>query len=166
MQAASGRRQGRWNGIHTFSSLVTSNLYAVQFCARNYFTCCCCCCLFTKWCPTLCHPMDCSLPGSSVNGISQARILEWGAIPFSRGSSQPRDWTLVSGTGRQILYCWATSATENYFKYFANVNSLNPCCQPIFWLLPPGIFYSRETGGMQEQKLPQITTLVRGRNRI
>ena len=40
---------------------------------------------------TLCHPMDCSLPGSSVNGILQARILEWVAIPFSRGSSQPRD---------------------------------------------------------------------------
>ena len=41
--------------------------------------------------PTLCDPMDCSLPGSSVHGISQARILEWVAIPFSRGSSQPRD---------------------------------------------------------------------------
>ena len=36
-------------------------------------------------------PMDCSLPGSSVHGILWARILEWGAIPFSRGSSQPRD---------------------------------------------------------------------------
>ena len=41
--------------------------------------------------PTLCDPMDCSLPGSSVHGISQIRILEWVAIPFSRGSSLPRD---------------------------------------------------------------------------
>ena len=42
------------------------------------------------------QPMDCSLPGSSVRGILQARILEWGAMPFSRGSSQPTDRTLVS----------------------------------------------------------------------
>ena len=44
--------------------------------------------LVTQSCPTLCHPMDCSPPGSSVLGISQARIQEWVAIPFSRGSSQ------------------------------------------------------------------------------
>ena len=44
----------------------------------------------------LCDPMDCSPPGSSVHGILQARILEWVAIPFSRGSSQPRDRTPVS----------------------------------------------------------------------
>ena len=42
------------------------------------------------------NPRDCSLPGSSVHRILQARILEWVAIPFSRGSSQPRDWTQVS----------------------------------------------------------------------
>ena len=46
--------------------------------------------LVTQSCPTLCHPMDCSPPGSSVHGIFQARILEWVDIPFSRGSSQPR----------------------------------------------------------------------------
>ena len=44
-------------------------------------------------CPTLCDPMDDSLPGSTVHGIFQARILEWAAISFSRGSSQPRDQT-------------------------------------------------------------------------
>ena len=47
-------------------------------------------------CPTLCDPMDCSLPGSSVHGIFQAIVLEWIAISFSRGYSQPRDWTRVS----------------------------------------------------------------------
>ena len=47
----------------------------------------CCCCLVAKLYPILCDPMDCSLPGSSVYGISQARIQEWGAIPLSRGSS-------------------------------------------------------------------------------
>ena len=45
---------------------------------------------------TLCYPMDCSLPGSPVHGISHARILEWVAISFSRGSSPPRDQTHVS----------------------------------------------------------------------
>ena len=46
-------------------------------------------------CPTLCDVMDCSLPGCSIHGILQARILEWGAISFSRRFSQPRDWTQV-----------------------------------------------------------------------
>ena len=50
----------------------------------------------TQSCLTLCNPMDCSPPGSSVHGILQARILEWVAISFSRGSSQPRDRTQVS----------------------------------------------------------------------
>ena len=49
-------------------------------------------------CPTLCNPMDCSLPGSSVHGILQARILEWVAVPSSRGSSGPRDRTCISYT--------------------------------------------------------------------
>ena len=47
-------------------------------------------------CPPLCNHMACTLPGSSVHGILQAGVLEWVAIPFSRRSSQPRDWTRVS----------------------------------------------------------------------
>ena len=66
----------------------------------------CCCYLVAKWCLTLCDLMDHSLPRSSVYGISQARILEWVAISFSRGSSQPRDWTCVNCIVRQNLYCW------------------------------------------------------------
>ena len=42
--------------------------------------------LVAKSCPTLCDPVDCNPPGSSIHGISQARILEWAAIPFTRGS--------------------------------------------------------------------------------
>ena len=56
----------------------------------------CCCCLVAKSRPTLCGPMDCNPPGSSVHGICQARILEWVAISFSRGSSRPKDRTHVS----------------------------------------------------------------------
>ena len=59
-------------------------------------------------CIWLCDPMDCNLPGSSVHGILQARMPEWVVIPFSRGSSRPRDWTHVSYIDRGILYCWAT----------------------------------------------------------
>ena len=50
-------------------------------------------------CPTLCDPVDCNLLGFSVHGILQARILEWIAISFSRGSSRPRDQTRVSSIG-------------------------------------------------------------------
>ena len=52
--------------------------------------------------------MDGSLPGSSVHGISPARILEWVATSFCRGSSRPRDWISVSCIGKWILYHWAT----------------------------------------------------------
>ena len=58
-------------------------------------------------CLTLCDPIAYRPPGSSVHGIFQARILEWAATPFSRGSSQPRGWThfsFISCIGRQILY--------------------------------------------------------------
>ena len=58
-------------------------------------------------CPTLCNPMDCSPPGSSVQGVLQARILEWVAMLSSRGSFQPMDRiciSYVSCIGRQVLY--------------------------------------------------------------
>ena len=57
-------------------------------------------------CRTLCDSMDCSLPRSSVHGIFQARVLEWVAISFSRGSSRPRDWT--RGIAGRCFTVWAT----------------------------------------------------------
>ena len=65
------------------------------------------CCSVAKLCPTLCDPMDCSPPGSTVHGILQARILEQVMATRSRGSSQPRDRTCISYTPctrRWILY--------------------------------------------------------------
>ena len=62
----------------------------------------------TQSCPTLCDPMDCSLPGSSIHGIFQARVLEWGAMSFSRGSSWPRDWTWVSRIVGRRFTIWAS----------------------------------------------------------
>ena len=59
-------------------------------------------------CLTLWDPMDYSLPASSVHGILQARILEWVATPYSRGSSWPRDWTWVSSIAGRFFTMWAT----------------------------------------------------------
>ena len=66
-----------------------------------------------------------SLPGSSVSGVFQARILEWAAISSSRGSSQPSDWTSISCTGRQFLYHWATSESveQQEFSFIAGRNA-------------------------------------------
>ena len=61
----------------------------------------------TQSCPTLCDPIDCSLPGSSVHGIFQAIVLEWIAISFSMGSSQPRARTQVSNTIDRCFTVWA-----------------------------------------------------------
>ena len=69
----------------------------------------------TQSCPTLCDPVDGSLPGSSINGILQARILEWVSISISRGSSQPRDWTHVSCIGRRFFE--APGKTQTFLKY-------------------------------------------------
>ena len=66
------------------------------------------CGLVIKLCPTLCDPMDCGLPGSSIHGIFQARVLEWVAIAFPRRSSLPRDWTRVSCTVGRRFTIWAT----------------------------------------------------------
>ena len=58
-------------------------------------------------CPTLCDPMDCGLPDSSIHGIFQATVLEWVTISFSRGSSQPRDRTQVSRIAGRRFTLWA-----------------------------------------------------------
>ena len=65
-------------------------------------------------CRTLCDPMDCSPPGSSLQGIFQARILEWVAISFSRGASWSRDWTRVSGIVGRRFTIWATRCAPGY----------------------------------------------------
>ena len=62
-----------------------------------------CCCLVARSCPTLCDSIDCSMPGSSVSGISQARILEWVAISSSRGFSRLRDRTHISCIASPVL---------------------------------------------------------------
>jgi len=74
-------------------------------------------------CLTLCNPMDCSLPGSTVHGVFQARILEWIAISFSRGTSQTRDWTWVSRIVGRCFTVWGT--IHIYNAIFSSVQSLS-----------------------------------------
>ena len=78
-------------------------------------------CLFNS---TLCNPVDYSLPGSSVHEILQARILEWVAISFSRGSSQPRDWTQVSCIGGRHFNLWATREVKTKWQSTVYTDSL------------------------------------------
>ena len=73
-----------------------------------------CVCLITLSCLTLCNPMGRSLPGFSVHGILQARILEWVAISSSRGSSWPRDRTWVSHIAGRLFTIWATREAPSH----------------------------------------------------
>ena len=76
--------------------------------------CVCMCVLVAQSYPTLYDPMDCSPPGFSVHGLLQARILEWVAIPFSRGSSWPRDQTWVSHIAVRFFTIWATRKAPTF----------------------------------------------------
>ena len=76
-------------------------------------------------CPALCDPMDCSPPGSSVHGISQARILEWVVISSSGGSSQPRDWIYISCgsciAGKFFTWWALREAQYIHYWYYASI---------------------------------------------
>ena len=67
-------------------------------------------------CLTLCDPMDCSRPGSSIHGILQARTLDWVAVPFSRGFSQPRNRTQVSFVAVRFFTISATREAQEYWS--------------------------------------------------
>ena len=72
--------------------------------------------LVTQSCLTLWDSMVCSPPGFSVHGILQARILKWVAIPFSRGSYQPRGWIQVSHIGGRCFTIWATRDAQCWWE--------------------------------------------------
>ena len=113
--------------MKTTSKLLTQRVENLLFCwvlltciGRNLSKGCAVLCLVAQLCLTLCNRKDYSLPGSSVHGILQARILEWVAFTFSRGSSQPRDRTQVSHTGGRFFTTWATrEAQERVLEWVA-----------------------------------------------
>ena len=104
-------------------------------------------------CLTLFDPMDCSLPRSSVRGIFQSRVLEWVAISFSRGSSQPRDRTQVSRTAGRCFTVWATreaaflSLASEFFRY-SNHN------------LEQTVIYTRACYSYNSAKEPRLGALI------
>ena len=83
-----------------------------------------------------CDPMDCSPPGSSVHGIFQARILEWAAIPYFRGSSQPRDQTRISCIAGEFFTSWTTRESNSYQTYIFQLNVSNLVSNLEIWLEP------------------------------
>ena len=91
-------------------------------------------------CLTLYDPVDCNPPGSSVHGILQARILEWAAISFFRGSSRPRDRTWVSGIAGRCFIPWATRSTINTIKVLLHSFTWPVC---LHFLNPSWIFFHR-----------------------
>ena len=110
----------------------------VLFCAKS----------LQSW-PTLCDPMDCSPPDSSVHGILQVRILEWVAMPSSRGSFRPKDWTHISGIAGWFFTVWATwKAQHGHAAAAAKLHQSCPTlCDPIDGSPPgspiPGILQAR-----------------------
>ena len=84
--------------------------------------------------PTLCDPMDCSLPGSSVHEILQARILKWVAISFSKGSSRLKDWSQVSCVAGSLFTDWATR--EDPSLWGAAFKMMPPGVHALAWFPP------------------------------
>ena len=89
-----------WFSLMTWASCISS--YSSQYWSEVKVA---------QLCPTLCNPMDCR-----VHGVPQARTLEWVAFPFSRGSSQPRDWTQVSHIAGRFFTSWAPREAHEYWS--------------------------------------------------
>ena len=87
-------------------------------------------------CLTLCDAMDCSPPTSSIHGIFQARVLEWVAFSFSRGSSRPREQTQVSWTAGWRFTLWATreAMSMNLGRYWEVVRDREAWHAAIHWV--------------------------------
>ena len=124
-------------------------------------------CLVAQSCPTLCDHIDCSMPAFPVQGILQAKILEWVAIPSSRGSSQVKDWTQVSFIAGGFFTIWATreaqvgslSLLQEIFPTQELNRGLLPCRQILYWLSYQGsprisIWPNNPTAGHTPQGKP------------
>ena len=122
------------------------------------------CVLVTQWCLTLCDPMDCSPPGSSVHGILQARVLEWVAISFSRGSSRPRDWTLGGSDGKESacnveeIWVWSLGWEDALEKEMATH------CSTFVWKIPwteePASLQSMESQRVRHHWVTSLSLLI------
>ena len=109
--------------------------------------------LVSQWCPTACDPINCSPPGSSVHGISQARILEWIAIPFPRGSFLPRDQTQVSCTAGEAHPSPHQPLSTLSHCTKSNVSQINQQCDPSHCSIASKVFSGLIHGRMQVEPL-------------
>ena len=118
MEKQTGSKLGKEHAkvVYCHSIYLTSMQSSVQFSSAQS-------------CPTLCNPMDCRLPRSSVHGIFQAIVLEWIAISFSRGSFQPRDWTWVSRIVDRCFTIWATREVHHVKCWAGWSTAWNQDCQ-------------------------------------
>ena len=125
------------------------NLEIIHFTEGVFYVCVWSEVKVAQLCPTLCDPMD-----YTVHGILQARILEWVAIPFSRGSSQPRDWTQVSCIADRFFTSWTTKEAHVYVHVcvcMSVCSVVSDCLWPHArllcpWLLCPWDFLGKNSG--------------------
>jgi len=108
-------------------------------------------------CLTLCNPMDYSLLGSSIHGIFQARVLEWAAISFSRGLSQPRDWTRVSCTADRCFTIWAIREALAW-RYLGSIS----CMGFLLFFKRP----AHENPKKMQWSTPRPSLVLRGNGRL
>ena len=108
------------------------------------------CVLVVQSCSALCDPMDCSLPGSSVHGILQARILEWVAISFSRGSSWSKDWTRIPCIVGRFFTTSQQESLNTIVLMFKLLQSCPALCDPVDCALP-----SSSVHGILQAKIPE-----------
>ena len=111
--------------------------------------------LVAQWFLTLCDPMDCTPPGSSIHAIFQARMMGWVAISFSRGSCQPRDWTQVSCTAGRFFTNWTTRKAQKHFFepvffFWGGGKNTEVGCHSLLQIFPtqgsnPGLPLCRQT---------------------
>ena len=115
-------------------------------------------------CLTVCDPVDCSLPGSSIHGIFQARVLEWVVISFSRGYSWPRDWTRVSLIAGRCFYRLSHGSLIKAIRLFVTTSpkTLSPRFYSVsvrtkakFWLQYP---YKKTKSGHTKRHQRRVCT--------
>ena len=128
-------------------------------CLMHHVLCWAVLCLVAQLCPTLCDPMDCGPPGSSVHGIFQARVLERVAISFSRVTSQPGDQAHISCVATWIFSPWASPGKPLVF--FSSNHLIFPlpdfCCNNS---LHPGSPFQSSSSELSEKPHPGLKSSV------
>ena len=122
--------------LYHFYLYALGYIFKFLYCLVCVCVCVCVCMLVDQSCPTLCNSMGCSPPGSSVHAVLQARILEWVVIPFSRGSSWPRDQTWISWIAGRFFTIWATLEALYCLIYTIMVIILDRIVLAIKWVEP------------------------------